>query len=135
MAVTPEDFLAQAVKQLESASTDSDYRSVITSAYYGAYHAVVKLEERFPHRSQAVAKNAGSHEALLVRLERPNSKLDYGFRVISSDLAAQMRIVKALRELASYEPDQDIRIDQAEQAVVGAKDIMAECAQAHRKLT
>ncbi|MBX9905931.1 MAG: hypothetical protein K2Y31_16395 [Burkholderiales bacterium] len=134
MAVTPEDFLAQAVKQLASASTDPDYRTVITNAYYGAYHSVVKLEERFPHRSLAVVKNAGSHEALLVRLERPNPNLDYGLRVLSSELAGQMRIVKALRELASYEPDQDVRVDQAEQAILIAKDILVECARAHKKI-
>lgn len=134
MAVTPEDFLAQAVKQLASASSDPDYRTVITSAYYGAYHAVVKLEERFPHRSLTVVKNVGSHEALLARLERPNPKLDYGLRVLSSELAAQLRIFKALREVASYEPDQDVRVDQAEQAVLSAKEIIAECARAHSKL-
>ncbi|MGV3627561.1 MAG: hypothetical protein ACO1PN_07730 [Betaproteobacteria bacterium] len=134
MAATPEEILAQAVKQLQSASSDADYRSVIVAAYYGAYHAVVKLEERFPHRSQSTVKKSGSHEALLVRLENPNPKLDYGLRVIGSELAEQMRVIKALRELASYDPDEDVRVDQAEQTILIAKDIMAECARAHKKI-
>ena len=41
----PEDFLAQAVKLLASASTDPDYRAVIGRAYYGAFHAARQFEE------------------------------------------------------------------------------------------
>lgn len=134
MAATPESILAQAVKQMNSASTDPDYRSVIVAAYYAAYNAVVKLEERFPHRSQAVAKNAGSHEALLVRLENPNPKLDYGFRVTGRELVVQVREIKALRELASYHLDEDVRVDQAEQTILIAKDIIAECVNAQKKI-
>lgn len=130
----PEDLLAQAKKLLASAGNDLDYRVVIDRAYYGAYHAVRQFEEQLPYRSQAVPQNAGSHEALLQRLERPDGQLDYGLKVISKDIAAQMRMLKPLRELASYELGQSVRIDQAEEAVRAATDILAECVQGRKKL-
>ena len=67
-------------------------------------------------------------------LERPDSSLDYGLKVISQDIGAQLRMLKPLRELASYELGEVVRVDQAEQAVRAAKDILAECAKGLRKL-
>lgn len=130
----PEDFLNQAIKLLASAGNDPDYRNVIDRAYYGAYHAARQFEEQLPYRSQAAPQNAGSHETLIQRLERPDSQLDYGLKVISKDIAAQMRMLKPMRELASYELEERVRVDQAEQAVLAAKDILAECVQGCKKL-
>lgn len=128
----PSDLLAQAVRLLAAASSDLDYRVVIDRAYYGAYHAARQLEEQFPHRSHAV--HQGSHEALFQRLERPDSQLDYALKIISKDIAAQLRMLKPLRELASYELKETVRIDQAEEATRTAQDILAECAKGHKKL-
>lgn len=130
--VEPEDLLAQAIRLLASAGNDLDYRVVIERAYYGAYHAARQFEEQLPYRSQA--QSAGSHEALFQRLERPDGQLDYGLKVISKDIAAQMRMLKPLRELATYELGETVRIDQAEEAVRAAKDILAECVQGRKKL-
>lgn len=130
----PADFLAQAIKLQASATTDADYRGVIDRAYYGAFHAARILEESLPHRSQAAVGNFGVHEALIQRLERPNAQLDYGLKTISKDIGAQMRMLKPLRELASYELDESIRVDQAEQAIAAANDILAECAKGKRKI-
>jgi len=128
----PEDLLAQAIKLLASAGNDLDYRVVIDRAYYGAYHAARQFEGQLPYRSQA--EYAGSHEALFQRLERPDGQLDYGLKVISKDIAAQMRMLRPLRELASNELGETVGIDQAEEAVRAAKDILAECAQGRKKL-
>ena len=128
----PEDLLAQAIKLLAAAGNDLDYRVVIDRAYYGAYHAARQFEEQLPHRSQA--QHQSSHEALIQRLERPDGRLDYGLKVISKDIAAQLRMLKPLRELASYELEEPVRIGQAEEAVRAAKDIFAECVQGHKKL-
>ena len=128
----PEDLLAQAIKLLASAGNDLDYRVVIDRAYYGAYHAARQFEEQLPYRSQA--QHPGTHEALLQRLERPDGQLDYGLKVISKDIAAQLRMLKPLRELASYELGETVRIDQAEEAVRAAKDIVTECAQGRKRL-
>jgi hypothetical protein len=130
--VEPEDLLAQAIRLLASAGNDLDYRVVIERAYYGAYHAARQFEEQLPYRSQA--QSAGSHEALFQRLERPDGRLDYGLGVISKDVAAQMRMLKPLRELATYELGETVRIDQAEGAILTAKDIMAECVKGRKKL-
>lgn len=132
--VEPADLLAQAIKLLASAGDDLEYRVVIDRAYYGAYHAARQFEEQLPYRSQAVAQNAGSHEALFQRLERSDSQLDYGLKVISKDIAAQMRMLRPLRELASYNLEERVRVDQAEEAVRAAKDILAECVQGRKKL-
>jgi len=131
----PEDFLAQAVKLLASAGADPDYRVVIDRAYYGAFHAARQFEEQLPYRSQAAkAERAGSHEWLFQRLERPDRQLDYLLGVISREIAAQLRMLKPLRELATYELGETVRVDQAEEAVRAAKDIMAECARGREKL-
>lgn len=130
----PEDFLAQSIKLLASACNDLDYRVVIDRAYYSAYHAALQFEAQLPFRSQAAPQNAGVHEALLQCLERPHGELDYGLKVISKDIAAQMRMLKPLRELASYELGENIRVDQAEEAVRAAKDILAECLRGRKKL-
>jgi hypothetical protein len=98
----PEDFLAQAIKLLKAAG-DLDYRVVIDRAYYGAYHAARQFEEALPHRSQVTTDKTGSHDGLFRCLECPNPKLDYGLKVISQGIGAQMRMLKPLRELASYE--------------------------------
>ena len=91
----PEDLLAQAIKLLAAAGSDLDYRVVIDRAYYAAYHAARQFEEQLPYRSQAVHQS--SHEALFQRLERPDGHLDYGLKVISKDIAAQLRMLKPLR--------------------------------------
>lgn len=132
--VEPKDLLDHAIKLLASASNDLDYRVVIDRAYYGAYHAALQFEEQLPCRSQADPRNAGSHEALFQRLERPDAQLDYGLKMISKDIAAQLRMLKPLRELASYELGERVRIDQAEEAVRAANDILAECGQGRKKL-
>lgn len=133
--MAPEDLLAYAVKLLRSAGNQLEYKVVIEQAYYGAYHAARQFEEALPHRSQANTDKSGSHEALFQRLERPNSKLDYGLKVLSQDVGAQMRMLKPLRELATYELDQTLRVDQAEQAIEGAKDVIAECAKGRKKIS
>lgn len=131
----PEDLLAYAVNTLKSASGDLDYRVVIERAYYGAYHAARQFEEALPHRSLANTDKTGSHDGLFRRLETPNPKLDYGLRIISQDIGAQMRQLKPLRELANYELTTTIRIDHAELAILGAKEVIAECAKGQKKLT
>ena len=120
--VDPKDLLAHAIRLLGSAKDDLDYRVIIDRAYYGAYHAAGQFEERLPIRSTAVVQKAGSHEALLHRLERPHEQLDYALKVISKDIGAQLRMLKPLRELASYDLGEGIRIDQAEEAIRTATD-------------
>lgn len=117
---TPAEFLTQAKELLKSASKDVEYRNVITQAYYAAFHAAREFEEALPHRSQVTTRE-GSHDSLFQRLEVPNSKLDYGLKIISQDVAAQMRQLKPLRELASCELKETIRIDQVEAAIRGRK--------------
>lgn len=130
----PGDFLAQAEKLLASASGDPDYRAVIDRAYYGAFHAARQFEEHLPYRSQAAkAEKAGSHEWLFQRLERPDRQLDYGLSVISRYIAAQLRQLKPLREIATYELEATVLVDQAEEAIRAARDIMAECAKGRNK--
>lgn len=132
--VKPADLLAQATKLLAAATNDLEYRVVIDRAYYGAYHAACEFEEQLPCRSRATPPSAGSHEALLQRLERPDTQLDYTLKVISKDIAAQLRMLKPLRELASYELKETIRVDQAELAVRASKEILAECVQGCKKI-
>lgn len=130
----PGDFLAHAIKLLKSAGTDQEFRVVIDRAYYGAFHAAQQFEEKLPHRSKYIAEGVGVHEALIQRLERPNDQLDYGLKVISKDVGAQMRVLKPYRELASYELKETIRVDQAEAAIAGAKDILSECDKGCKKI-
>lgn len=130
----PEDLLAQAVRLLTTANGDLDYRVVIDRAYYGAYHAAAQLEEILPHRSSITTGNTGSHEGLLRRLECPHPHLDYGLQIISKDVGAQLRMLKPLRELASYDLTETIGVGQAEEAIEGAKDVIAECAKGRKKL-
>lgn len=131
---TAEDFLAFAVQTLKSASGEHEYRVVIEQAYYGAYHAARQFEEALPHRSLANTDKTGSHDGLFRRLEIPNPNLDYGLKVISQDVGAQMRQLKPLRELANYELTSTIHVGQAELAVLIAREVMAECVKGQKKL-
>ena len=132
---TPDDFLAQAVKLLKSAANDADYRTVITQAYYGGYHSARLFEEQLPQQSTIDTSKMGSHEGLIQRLECPNPKLDYGLRIISQDIGNQLRQLKALREIASYELEDSVDVNQAEAAIEGAKEIMSECTKGNRKIS
>ena len=131
--VEPEDLLAQAIALLASARNELDYRNVIERAYYSAYHAAFAFEEHLPRCSKAQPQK-GTHDALLQRLERPDAQLDYGFQTTSRYVGVQLRMFKAIRELATYELKESIGIHQAEEAILKAKDILAECAQGQRKL-
>jgi hypothetical protein len=131
---TPEDLLAYAVEKLGSAKGDIDYRVAIEKAYYGAYHAALQFEEALPYRSQLSTEKTGSHDGLIRRLEVPNPKLDYGLRIISQDIGAQMRQLKPLREIATYELGATVRVDQVELTIAGAKDIISECAKGRQKI-
>lgn len=130
----PEDFLGHAVKLLKTAGNDVEYRAVIESAYYGAFHAAREFEESLPLRSVVNTSSTGSHDALLQRLECPNANLDYALSIISKDIGGQMRQLKALRELAFYEISEPVHVGQAEQTIEGAKDVISECAAAKKKL-
>ena len=123
--VTPEELFANAEELLKNAKSELDYRNSVEKAYYAAYHAALRFEEALPVRSSVVAKG-GSHEQLIQSLERPSAKLDYGLRVISQELGAQLRMLKPLREHASYEIGLTLRVDHAEAAIRGARDVLAE---------
>jgi uncharacterized protein (UPF0332 family) len=132
--VTPEDLLAHAQKLLASASSEPDYRNVVERAYYSAYHAAAWLEEHLPYRSKVQPQRAGVHEALLQRLERPDERLDYGLKISSKSIGAELRMFKTLRELATYELTETIGIDKAEEAILKAKDILDDCNRSKPKL-
>jgi hypothetical protein len=132
---TPDDFLNLAIKLLDSAGCDAEYRVVIDRAYYGSFHWASEFEERLPERSQITIKDVGSHEALIRRLECPHPKLDYGLQIISKDIGAQLRMLKPERELASYNLKETVRIDQAEGAVLKARDIRSECSNGLAKIS
>lgn len=123
----PKDFLAHAEAYLPKAQTDVDYRSVVVNAYYAAYHAARRFEESLPERSQLTTSNTGSHDALIKRLECPHSKMPYALITTSKYVGGQMRMFKALRELASYELQESVGVNQAEEAIRSAKDILSEC--------
>lgn len=129
----PKDLLDHAIKLLESSHGDIEYRNVIQQAYYSAYHAAAWFEEHLPVRSSLHrGEKSGSHDALLQRLERPAQELAYGLQTTSKYVATQMRIFKALRELATYDLKETIRIDQAEESIQMAKDIAEECSRGKR---
>jgi hypothetical protein len=107
---------------------------VVAQAYYGAYHAAVQFEESLPHRSPTTTGNTGSHDALIRCLERPNSKLEYALRIISQELGAQMRMLKPLRELATYQQTEQVGVHEAELTIKAARDVLDECAKARRKI-
>jgi uncharacterized protein (UPF0332 family) len=125
--IEPKDLFDQAVKLFAAASDDLGYRLVIERAYYGAYHASSAFEEHLAFRSNAQPKK-GTHDALLQRLEQPHPQLAYALQITSKELGAQLRMFKGLRELATYELKETIRVDQAELAIRTAKDILEECA-------
>lgn len=129
----PEDLLAHAIKLLASAGNELDYRTVVERAYYSAYHAASAFEESLPYRSKA-QRQTGSHDALLQRLEHPEAQLDYGLRTTSKYVGAELRMFKAIRELATYELKESVGVHHAEEAILKAKDILAECAQGQRKI-
>ena len=131
--VRPQDLLDFAQKLLKTAGTHVEYRAVIEQAYYGAYHAAEQFEEALPQRSTVTTNKMGSHEALLLRLEVPNPQLDYGLRIISQDIGAQLRMLKPLRELATYELKEPLNVNQAELMIAGAKDVISECTKAKSK--
>ena len=123
----PEDLLAEAHRALGAATGDAGYRSVIGSAYYAAYHAAAIFEENLSARSNATVQKAGSHEALLVRLERPHRDLAYGPATTSKEIGGMLRQMKAVRELAAYELTETIRVDQAEATIRNAEEVIKEC--------
>ena len=129
----PKDLLNHAIKLLKSSNSDVEYRNVIQQAYYSAYHAAAWFEEHLPARSSPHrGAKTGSHDAMLQRLERPDQELAYGLQTTSKYVATQMRIFKALRELATYDLKVPIRIDQAEVSIKMAKDIVEECSRGKR---
>lgn len=129
--VEPAALLRYAEELLASAKTELDYRTVIERAYYSAYHIAVVFEDGLPHRS-TIQTSTGSHDALIQRLERPSPNLDDRLRNISKYVGAELRAFKALRELASYRLEEVIRVDQAEQANLAARDIAEECTLGNR---
>ena len=131
--VDAEGLLAHAITLLAAADNEYTYRNVIERAYYSAYHAAREFEEHLPSRSKAQPQK-GTHDALLQRLERPDTQLDYSLQTTSKYVGAQLRMFKAIRELATYELKETVGIHQAEEAILNAKDILAECTQGQRKL-
>lgn len=131
--VNAEGLLAHAITLLAAARNEYEYRNVIERAYYGAYHAAREFEEHLPCRSKAQPQK-GTHDALLQRLERPDTQLDYGLQTTSKYVGAQLRMFKAIRELATYELKETVGIHQAEEAILIAKDILAECNRGQSKL-
>lgn len=132
--VKPEEIFAEAQKLQAAAHTEMEYRAVIERAYYGAYHAANELEESFPHRSTYTPTNVGEHEALIRRLERPNTALAYDLSIISRDVGTQLKMLRPLRHLATYKIKEAVHITQVEEAMASAKDILTECNIGKRKI-
>ena len=131
--VTPQGLLDHAEKLFDSAADDLGYRSVVERAYYSAFHAAREFEEALPHRSAAQSRT-GTHDSLLQRLECPDTNLDSYLKTISKDVGGQLRQFKAIREIATYELKEPIRVDHAEKAILQAKDILAECSKGQLKI-
>lgn len=130
----PREILDFAQKLLKSASSPIEYRAVIEQAYYSAFHAAREFEGKLPHRSLIGTGGTGSHDALIRSLEVPGANLEPSLKYTSKYVGAQLRMFKPIREQATYEISEPCRVEQAEDAIEKAKDIVSECEAGLRKL-
>lgn len=121
---SPAELLALAKRLLDGAANDVEYRNVVGRAYYAAFHAAKAFHASLPSPGRLISKAGGEHENLIQMLERPGEGVSYGAQIASKEIAAQMRMAKALREIADYKMDKPVTVQDAEDAIGLAEEIL-----------
>lgn len=122
MAVTSEDILFLAQRQLEGVDCEAGYRNLVGRAYYAAYHKAFGFHENLPSKGRDPDRKTGSHAELRIKLSRPTVG-DKDLANKSRRLARLCRDLHVKRCKADYELDERFNDIDAEQALYQAQDL------------
>lgn len=122
MAVTSEDILCLAQRQLEIEGCEAGYRNLVSRAYYAVYHKALSFHEGLPSKGRDPDRKTGSHAELRIKLSRPTvSDKDLAYK--SRRLGRLCRDMHVKRCKADYELDGMFNVVDAEQALYQAQDL------------
>ena len=107
MSIKPRDLRLAAERQAAQAITEVDRRSVISRAYYAAYHRCRRWERQLPYPSP-VATGGGTHASLIARLQAPDARCGDEVRAKAQALSALLRGARTRRVLADYQLREEV---------------------------
>lgn len=101
MSSTPPELLTCATDLLQIASSEAQYRTVCSRAYYAAYHAAYDFHKKLPIPG-SVGRANGQHEQLIEQLANPQIPSTHSKYKTSLALGKTMRGLLANRVTADY---------------------------------
>lgn len=127
MPTSAKDFKRLAETYAVEALTEPRRRSVISRAYYAAYHRCLRWERLLPVRS-SVQANGGTHKQLIDRLNHPDLRCGPDLVQRSKDIAELLDQGLKRRRRADYQLDDAVDVDTMDHQLEATRQIFAKCA-------
>lgn len=127
MSATSSDFLACAVECAGGASeNEGNARSAVSRAYYAALHDCLMWEDTaLPLKGYVRPDTRGTHNKLCERLATPEPTNAPNLRLLSKQRGYALRAFHTVRVVADYHLQEDVGLEDAEQAVADARRVIA----------
>ncbi|CAK2094318.1 conserved hypothetical protein [Vibrio crassostreae] len=124
MAVSPSDILTCTENQLNQATTESEYRNIVSRSYYSMYHSALTI---LAHEPPSYG-GQGVHSSLISYLQSNDVKTSEVHSPSTlKALSYMLQQYKAQRVIADYYLTQNITKDNASDSVNTAKRFKQKC--------
>lgn len=109
MSSNPNEMLSCALDIAARASSEANFRSVISRGYYAAFTAAYQWHAALPVPGSIGMQARGKHETLVAQLMNPMLKDDEaGRRQVSVAIGKMLNSARMMRNKADYNIDLDI---------------------------
>lgn len=123
MSIDHHDLLGLA-RELCDGSTEAHWRSAVSRAYYGAYHACDQWHGRLPAPGSDIGPKGGVHQTLINRLRNPAPEVKGAERALSKTLATVLEVLRVQRNCADYDLSEHVDATAARNARAKAEEIL-----------
>lgn len=123
MPVNPEDFLNESQNLLTDATSEIQYRIVISRSYYAMYHKVLSILDQAPRNYPRM----GDHASLIEYL-KTDAEMDESLPFIKlKGLSYMLRQERLKRNDADYDLEDTISKSDADESIATAVRCVARC--------
>ncbi|MDR5882896.1 hypothetical protein [Caballeronia sp. LZ032] len=115
MSSTAQEWVECAAALMRHATTEPQYRTVCSRAYYGAFHAANEFHRRLPAPG-TVGRASGRHDQLIQQLCNPMIRPNDAKHALSKAIGLDLITLRNARVRADYHPGENVNHDVAEQS-------------------
>lgn len=131
MTTNTHDLITLAKSLRRDSVDEATLRCAVSRSYYAALH---KADEVFPLRDPNARRvGEGTHEQIIARAQAHGNSVNPG-RTSAQNVAKLLPKMKRLRVKADYHLDEDVNVQECDEAIQRAEYVINECDQIDKKL-